>query len=88
MDVPALRADPGLCPLCGQGNGCAMEAARAGGSAAAPCWCAEVAFTPQLLARIPAAARRLACVCRACATAAPIAPEPIATAAGAPPPSF
>ena len=66
--APAIN--PGTCPLCGQPNGCAMERQRATGQPQPPCWCTEVKFEPALLARIPAAAQRRACVCHACATAA------------------
>lgn len=55
--------DPGRCPLCGGANGCAMAA----GEHDAPCWCAQVGFAPELLARVPAAAQGLACICRRCA---------------------
>ena len=66
--------DPVQCPLCGQPNRCAMEIEKETGQAEAPCWCADVNFEPALLAQIPASSRRLACVCRACATPALAAP--------------
>lgn len=62
--------DPTLCPLCGQSNACANQLARATGVAQPPCWCTTATFTPELLARVPAEARRLACICEACARAA------------------
>lgn len=52
------------CPLCGGPNGCAAAAA---GRFDVPCWCAEVRFTPALLAQVPAAQQGRACVCPACA---------------------
>ena len=55
------------CPLCGAGNACAMAN---GGSSANPCWCIGASFGPELLARVPPAARGLACICAACAAAA------------------
>ncbi len=55
------------CPLCGQANACAMEIARSSGLEQTPCWCTQVSFSPALLARVPLAARDLACVCAACA---------------------
>ena len=55
------------CPLCGGPNGCAPAAT---GSLDAPCWCRDVAIDPAVLARIPAAQRNVACLCRQCATAA------------------
>ena len=44
-----------------------MEAARATGQPPAPCWCTQVDFDAALLARVPAEARRLACICADCA---------------------
>ena len=58
-----------VCPLCGQPNRCAMEQ-RQGDAAPVPCWCTTAVFTPDLLQRIPEAARNVACVCRTCATQA------------------
>lgn len=63
--------NPDFCPLCGQPNGCALQAERRSGEPQGPCWCTQVKFERAVLERIPPAARRLACVCRACATAAP-----------------
>ena len=61
--------DTARCPLCGGPNGCAM--AQAGdGAAPAACWCMDVDFPPALLAQVPPEARRRACICAACATAA------------------
>lgn len=62
---------PGLCPICGQPNACAMEAERATGIKQPPCWCTQVTFTQDLLDRIPAAARNMACVCAACVASNP-----------------
>ncbi len=64
---PPPAIDPGLCPLCGQGNQCANEVERATGVAQGPCWCTSAVFTPELLKRIPADSRRMACVCARCA---------------------
>lgn len=66
----APATDPSRCPLCGAANGCAMEAERASGQPQPPCWCTQVAFDADLLARVTADARRLACICAACAAAA------------------
>lgn len=44
-----------------------MEIARSSGLEQGPCWCTQVRFSPALLARVPLAARDLACVCAACA---------------------
>ena len=67
--TPAV--DPCRCPLCGQPNACANEVARTTGQVQPPCWCTTVDFTPELLARVPPEARRQACICAACARAAP-----------------
>lgn len=70
-DMPSPTVtDPTRCPLCGQPNGCAVEAERASGQPQPPCWCTQVAFAPALLAQVPPAARRQACICRACAEGA------------------
>jgi hypothetical protein len=63
MPVP----DPRLCPLCGQQNRCAEEIARETGQPQGPCWCAQVDFGAELLARVPPAAQRQACICETCA---------------------
>jgi hypothetical protein len=47
-----------------------MEIERATGAQQGPCWCAELHFGPDLLARIPQSARGMSCVCAACASAA------------------
>lgn len=59
--------DPRLCPLCGRTNQCAMEAARTAGQPQPACWCTKLDFSADLLARVPARAQRLACICPACA---------------------
>jgi hypothetical protein len=64
---PQPSIDPGACPLCGQLNRCAMETARAAGRPPEACWCKQVDFSADLLARVPAEAQRLACICEACA---------------------
>ncbi|HEY0826088.1 MAG TPA: cysteine-rich CWC family protein [Ramlibacter sp.] len=61
------RPDPSLCPLCGQPNRCAVELERETGRAPGPCWCTQVDFGAELLARVPPQAQRLACICAACA---------------------
>ena len=58
---------PTLCPLCGQPNTCAMEAAKRTGQPQPPCWCTRVSFAPEVLARVPPQAQGLACICPACA---------------------
>jgi Cysteine-rich CWC len=55
------------CPICGGANNCA--AARSG-SFETPCWCREATFSPDLLARVPEAARGQACICHDCASRA------------------
>jgi len=56
------------CPLCGKPNQCAMEVAKQTGQPITTCWCVNVAFSPELIARVPVAAQRKACICKACAT--------------------
>lgn len=58
-----------LCPLCGQANRCAMEVARQTGQPPGACWCSQVDFSAELLARVPPEAQRLACICEDCARA-------------------
>jgi hypothetical protein len=57
-----LSPDPARCPVCGRPNRCAV-AARSD----EPCWCAQAQIAPEALARIPVAARGVACLCPACA---------------------
>lgn len=60
--------DPARCPLCGQPNACANEIERATGVKQPPCWCSRTGFDAALLARVPAPALGVACICSACAT--------------------
>jgi hypothetical protein len=73
--------DPGLCPLCGQPNGCAMVCApqlngldlsevASPPTQNEPCWCTRVQFSERLLQQVPAAAKNKACICLRCATSA------------------
>jgi len=59
----AQPPDPARCPLCGAPNACAL--AR-GETPAEACWCRAERFSEALLARVPEAARGVACICRAC----------------------
>ena len=59
--------DACACPLCGKPNQCAMEVAKQTGEPVATCWCVHVTFSPELIARVPTAAQRKACICNACA---------------------
>lgn len=63
-----LRAP--VCPLCGGPNGC-VPAHSGRFDPAAPCWCQSAHFSAELLARVPAGQRGVACVCASCATASP-----------------
>lgn len=65
--TPAPAVDPSRCPLCGEPNRCAMEVERETGQKQPPCWCTQVDFSEDLLARVPTEAKRQACICRACA---------------------
>jgi hypothetical protein len=60
---------PERCPLCGQPNQCAMELERITGQKQPPCWCTQVDFSTDLLARVPQEAKNRACICAACAKA-------------------
>jgi hypothetical protein len=44
-----------------------MEVQRATGEAQPACWCTQIDFAADLLARVPAQARRVTCICPACA---------------------
>ena len=59
--------DPACCPLCGAPNRCVMAS---GEPAPGPCWCASVEIPASVLARVPADARGVACVCASCARSA------------------
>jgi hypothetical protein len=76
MNTPVpLPVDATRCPLCGGDNRCAMELQKATGVPQPPCWCVSETFTPELLARIPEAARGSACLCPACVKAAVAPPR-------------
>lgn len=66
----AQPPDPSRCPLCGESNRCAMEIEGETGQKQAACWCMAVDFSADLLARVPAEKRRLACICARCAAQA------------------
>lgn len=68
MTSPA-PLDASRCPLCGGPNGCAMEAERATGQPQPPCWCLDLDFSADLLARVPPALKDRACICPACRAA-------------------
>jgi len=72
----SIPADPTRCPLCGADNRCAMELERATGQAQPACWCTTTTFPPDLLERLPEAARGQACICAACVAAHRSAPRP------------
>lgn len=61
LPVPDART----CPLCAQPNACAAACGDA--ARAAECWCMQARIAPEVLARVPASARGLACVCARCA---------------------
>jgi len=65
---PTAPVDPRLCPLCAQPNRCALEIERETGVKQESCWCTQADFGADLLARVPEEARRLACICPACAS--------------------
>jgi hypothetical protein len=47
-----------------------MEIERETGQQQGPCWCTEVDFSAELLARVPAEAKDQACICPSCARGA------------------
>ena len=61
--ISKIMCSPDRCPLCGQPNEC-QPAAQ--GDCKGPCWCMDENFPPKLLARVPAEARRCACICQRC----------------------
>ncbi|TWO68313.1 cysteine-rich CWC family protein [Caenimonas sedimenti] len=67
QDTPVEPWAATACPLCGQANQCAMEAARANGTEPGTCWCAGVPFTAELLAAVPPGLKNRACICERCA---------------------
>jgi hypothetical protein len=71
MHLASPTIDPTRCPLCGRPNACANEVARETGVAQPPCWCTQVDFSADLLARVPKDAERKACICNACASKIP-----------------
>ena len=62
----AEPVDTARCPLCGGPNGCALAGGATDGR---PCWCATIEIPAELVARVPEAARGVACVCARCAGA-------------------
>jgi hypothetical protein len=53
------------CPLCGENNGCAVQA----GNDPAGCWCMSARIPKALLEQVPPAQRGKACVCQSCVEA-------------------
>ncbi|MCE0555374.1 cysteine-rich CWC family protein [Motilimonas cestriensis] len=55
-----------VCPICGEGNACVNLGNK---DVSRSCWCNDpsITFPEDLLAQIPLAQRRKACVCRSCA---------------------
>jgi hypothetical protein len=52
--------DPARCPLCAQPNACGAAAGRD------TCWCFDASLAPEALARIPARAIGVVCICAKC----------------------
>ena len=75
MKAEAAPVDATRCPLCGEANRCAIERERETGEPQGPCWCMRTPIAAEALARIPAEARGLACICAHCATGG-LAPSP------------
>jgi len=62
--------DATRCPICNELNICAMEKAKATGSALERCWCMDAVFTTAVMAQVPDSAKGKACVCSKCAASA------------------
>ncbi|HET8917995.1 MAG TPA: cysteine-rich CWC family protein [Candidatus Binatia bacterium] len=60
MSVLPKNPDPRRCPLCGDLNACGIAAGEKN------CWCFTELVPPEILKKIPAEARGIACVCRFC----------------------
>lgn len=52
--------DAARCPLCDRPNACGAAAGRE------ECWCFSATLAPEALARIPARALGVVCICAAC----------------------
>ncbi len=61
---PAAPSAEKRCPICGEPNDCRPAAT---GRYDTPCWCRDVEFGADLLARIPKERAGQACICRRCA---------------------
>ena len=61
---PAAPLPNKTCPLCGQPNDCRPADT---GEFSSACWCRDVQFSAELLARVPPASAGRACICRRCA---------------------
>lgn len=66
--------DKSKCPLCGESNQCAMEIEQETGVPQGVCWCVGIAFSADLLTKIPAEAKNKACICKACAEQSALSP--------------
>ena len=65
--APLPTIDPAHCPLCGRSNQCAIES----GAPAETCWCMGTPIAPEALSALAPEQRGQACLCPACAMAAP-----------------
>ncbi len=57
--------DPSQCPICNEKNACGIE------QGASTCWCMSTPISPDVLERVPADLREVACICERCATTQP-----------------
>ena len=60
MTVHPLPAKDDSCPLCGQANGCELDAG------VESCWCFSERVSGDLVAWLAAHGKDAACICRAC----------------------
>jgi hypothetical protein len=61
MTSPAINDKE--CPLCGQGNSCAVS----NGASGEHCWCQNQSIDNTLLEKIPGPLKNKSCICQACA---------------------
>lgn len=64
IETSAHAAAADRCPLCGEGNACALAA-----GSAARCWCSEASFTAAVRERAANAGGVMRCICARCAAA-------------------
>jgi hypothetical protein len=59
-----MGTDTRICPSCGEPNACGLSQGKS------ECWCFGVTVEKGALARIPAEAQNIVCICARCAASA------------------